>query len=70
MAVAAVVIGGTSMFGGEGTIVGTVIGALIIATIQYGLVVLGMQPYWQYVAVGVVVIVAVIVDQLGRNMEH
>jgi predicted ABC-type sugar transport system permease subunit len=29
-----------------------------------------MQPYWQYVAVGVVVIVAVIVDQLGRNMEH
>jgi ribose transport system permease protein len=58
------------MFGGEGTIVGTVIGALIIATIQYGLVVLGMQPYWQYVAVGVVVIVAVIVDQLGRNMEH
>ena len=70
MAVAATVIGGTSMFGGEGTIVGTVIGALIIATIQYGLVVLGMQPYWQYVAVGVVVIVAVIVDQLGRNMEH
>jgi ribose transport system permease protein len=70
MAVAAVVIGGTSMFGGEGTIVGTVIGALIIATIQYGLVVLGMQPYWQYVAVGIVVIVAVIVDQLGRSMEH
>lgn len=69
MAVAAVVIGGTSMFGGEGTIIGTVIGSLIIATIQYGLVVLGMPPFWQYVAVGVVVIVAVIVDQFGRNME-
>ncbi len=70
MAVAAVVIGGTSMFGGEGTMVGTVIGALIIATIQYGLVVLGQQPYWQYVTVGVVVIVAVIVDQFGRMMDR
>jgi ribose/xylose/arabinose/galactoside ABC-type transport system permease subunit len=69
-AIAAVVIGGTSMFGGEGRVVGTVIGALIIATIQYGLVVLGQQPYWQYVTVGVVVIIAVIVDQLGRRMEH
>ncbi len=69
-AIAAVVIGGTSMFGGEGNVIGTVIGALIIATIQYGLVVLGQQPYWQYVTVGVVVIIAVIVDQLGRIMEH
>jgi len=69
-AIAAVVIGGTSMFGGEGRVIGTVIGALIIATIQYGLVVLGQQPYWQYVTVGVVVIIAVIVDQLGRKMEH
>jgi ribose transport system permease protein len=69
-AIAAVVIGGTSMFGGEGRVIGTVIGALIIATIQYGLVILGQQPYWQYVTVGVVVIVAVIVDQLGRRMEH
>jgi ribose transport system permease protein len=64
--IAAVVIGGASMFGGEGTIMGTVIGALIIATIQYGLVLLGIVPFWQYVAVGVVVIVAVIVDQFGR----
>lgn len=67
--IAAVVIGGASLFGGEGTIVGTVIGALIIATIQYGLVILGMQPFWQYFAVGVVVVVAVIVDQFGRAME-
>jgi ribose/xylose/arabinose/galactoside ABC-type transport system permease subunit len=67
--IAAVVIGGASLFGGEGTIIGTVIGALIIATIQYGLVILGMQPFWQYFAVGVVVVVAVIVDQFGRTME-
>jgi ribose transport system permease protein len=66
--IAAVVIGGASLFGGEGTIIGTVVGALIIATIQYGLVLLGVVPFWQFVAVGTVVIVAVIVDQFGRTL--
>ncbi len=67
-AIAAVVIGGASLFGGEGTILGTVVGALILATIQYGLVLLGVVPFWQFVAVGIVVIVAVIVDQFGRTI--
>ena len=67
-AIAAVVIGGASLFGGEGTIVGTVIGALIIGTIQYGLVLLGVSPFWQYVAIGAVVILAVVMDQLGRKI--
>ena len=67
-AIAAVVIGGASLFGGEGTIVGTLIGSLIIATIQYGLVILGVVPFWQYVAVGIVLIMAVIVDQFGRTL--
>jgi ribose transport system permease protein len=67
-AIAAVVIGGASLFGGEGTIVGTLIGSLIIATIQYGLVVLGVVPFWQYVAVGIVLILAVVVDQFGRTL--
>ena len=49
--------------------IGTVIGALIIGTIQYGLVVLGISPFWQYFAVGVVVIVAVVMDQFGRTLE-
>jgi ribose transport system permease protein len=66
--IAAVVIGGASLFGGEGTILGTIVGALIIATIQYGLVLLGVVPFWQFVAVGIVVIVAVIVDQFGRAL--
>lgn len=70
MSIAAVVIGGASLFGGEGTVIGTVIGSLIIATIQFGLVILGMQPFWQYIAVGVVVIIAVIVDQFGRTLEQ
>ena len=66
--IAAVVIGGASLFGGEGTIIGTIVGALILATIQYGLVLLGVVPFWQFVAVGIVVIVAVIVDQFGRAL--
>lgn len=61
--IAAVVIGGASLFGGSGTIVGTVIGALIIAVIQYGLVFVNVEPFWQFVAVGVVIIVSVLIDQ-------
>jgi ribose/xylose/arabinose/galactoside ABC-type transport system permease subunit len=67
-AIAAVVIGGASLYGGEGRIVGTIVGALIIATIQYGLVVLGVLPFWQYIAVGVVLIIAVVVEQFGRGL--
>lgn len=66
--VAAVVIGGASLFGGEGRIMGTVVGSLLIATIQFGLVMLNVSPFWQYVAVGTVVIVAVIVDQFGKTL--
>jgi ribose/xylose/arabinose/galactoside ABC-type transport system permease subunit len=69
-AIAAVVIGGASLFGGEGTVLGTIVGSLIVATIQFGLVILGVLPFWQFVAVGVVVIVAVIVDQFGRTIGN
>lgn len=62
-AVAAVFIGGASLTGGQGTITGTVIGAFIIAVIQFGLVFSGLPPYWQFVAVGLVIIIAVLVDQ-------
>ena len=61
--IAAVVIGGASLFGGAGTILGTVIGALIISVIQNGLVILAINPFWQFVAVGIVIILAVLVDQ-------
>ncbi|MGH7121065.1 MAG: ABC transporter permease subunit [Acetobacteraceae bacterium] len=63
VSIAAVVIGGASLFGGSGTIVGTLIGALIIAVIQYGLVFINVAPFWQFIAVGVVIIVSVLVDQ-------
>jgi ribose/xylose/arabinose/galactoside ABC-type transport system permease subunit len=61
--IAAVIIGGVSMFGGEGSISGTLIGALIIAVMTTGLVMLNVQPFWQYIVVGVVVILAVLIDQ-------
>jgi ribose/xylose/arabinose/galactoside ABC-type transport system permease subunit len=62
-AVAAVFIGGASLTGGQGTVIGTVIGTFIIAVIQFGLVFSGLPPYWQFVAVGLVIIIAVVVDQ-------
>jgi ribose transport system permease protein len=67
--IAAVVIGGASLFGGSGTIIGTVIGALIIAVIQYGLVFINVEPFWQFVAVGVVIIVSVLVDQSQSRLK-
>lgn len=61
--IAAIVIGGASLLGGEGRILGTLVGAMIIAVIQNGLVLLGIDPFWQYAAVGVVIILAVLADQ-------
>ena len=61
--IAAVIIGGVSLFGGAGTVIGTVIGALIIAVLTTGLVMLNVQPFWQFIVVGFVVILAVLIDQ-------
>ena len=62
--IAAVVIGGVSMFGGHGSVVGTIIGSLIIAVLTTGLVMLNVQPFWQYIVIGIVVILAVLIDQV------
>ncbi|MYW01095.1 ABC transporter permease [Streptomyces sp. SID3343] len=70
-AIAAVVLGGTSLFGGVGTIVGTLIGVFIPAILQNGFIILGVQPFWQSVAVGAVLIAAVYADQLRRQgLKH
>lgn len=65
--ISAVVIGGTSLFGGAGTIFGTVVGLCIPAVLQSGFVITGVQPFWQQVAVGAVLIVAVWIDQRRRQ---
>ncbi|OLZ09077.1 ABC transporter permease [Sulfobacillus thermosulfidooxidans] len=62
-AIAAVVIGGASLFGGRGKILGSFIGGLVIAVLVTGLVIAGVQPYWQQVAIGMVIILAVFIDQ-------
>jgi len=64
--IAGVVIGGTSLFGGYGSILGSVIGVFIPATLQDGFVIIGIQPFWQQVVVGAVLIAAVYVDQQRR----
>ncbi len=61
--IGAVCIGGTSLAGGVGKVGGTVIGALIIAVLQTGLVLMGVSPFWQYIATGSVIILAVFFDQ-------
>jgi ribose transport system permease protein len=66
-AIAAAVIGGVSLYGGKGRMSGTVIGAFIPAVLANGFILLGFQPYWQEVAVGTVLILAVYVDQVRRR---
>jgi putative xylitol transport system permease protein len=67
LAIGAVIIGGASTFGGEGSIIATVIGALIVTTIRNGLNILGVNAFWQYVVNGVVIIGAVAADQFRRR---
>ena len=69
-AVAAVVIGGTSLFGGIGTILGTVFGVFIPAVLENGFVIVGVEAFWQQVAVGAVLIAAVYFDQLRRARQR
>jgi fructose transport system permease protein len=66
-AITAVVLGGTSLFGGRGTIIGTLIGALIIGVLRNGLVLMGVASTYQILITGILVILAVSVDQLARR---
>jgi ribose transport system permease protein len=66
-AIGAVVIGGTSLFGGIGTILGSAVGAFIPTVLQNGLVIEAVQPFWQEVVVGATIILAVYLDQLRRR---
>jgi ribose transport system permease protein len=69
-AIAAVVIGGASLRGGEGTILGTIIGALIIGVIGNGLNLLQINAFWQQVTIGLVIIVAVVIDRMRLNLSE
>ncbi len=69
-AIAAAVLGGTSLMGGRGTIGGTIIGAFVIGILADGLVMLGVSDFWQMVIKGAVIILAVAIDQLQLNSAH
>jgi ribose transport system permease protein len=69
-AIAAVVIGGTSLSGGEGTVLGTIIGAFIISTLTNGLRILSVPQEWQTVVTGLIIIVAVYLDILRRKQRR
>jgi ribose transport system permease protein len=66
-AVTAVVLGGTSLYGGSGSIIGTAVGVFIPAVLANGFIIMGVEPFWQMVVIGFVVIAAVYVDQLKRQ---
>ena len=69
-AIAAAVLGGTSMSGGRGTIGGTIIGAFVIGVLSDGLVMMGVSSFWQMVIKGLVIIFAVVIDQAQRRLQQ
>ena len=65
LAIAAVCVGGTSLFGGVGGIMGTAVGSVILALIINGMNLLGVQTFWQNAVMGTIILISVLVDQLG-----
>ncbi|MDP2122588.1 MAG: ABC transporter permease [Hoeflea sp.] len=68
-AIAAAVLGGTSMSGGRGRIIGTIIGAFVIGILSDGLVMMGVSSFWQMVVKGLVIIAAVVIDQAQSRLQ-
>jgi ribose transport system permease protein len=64
-AIAAVVVGGTSLYGGGGTLLGTALAAFLFAVVNNGLILLGVSSYWQYLATGIILILALVLGLLG-----
>ena len=69
-AIASVIIGGTSLMGGVGTIPGTILGVLVISVIRNGLNLLGVSSFWQMVAIGAIIICAVLIEEIRRRLQE
>ena len=68
-AIAAAAIGGASLSGGKGSIVGTIIGAIVLGAMRNGLTLLNVQAFYQLLATGVIIIAAMLIDRLTRGKE-
>ena len=68
-AIAAVVLGGTSLAGGRGTILGTIVGAFVIGVLRNGMIIEGVSSFWQMVITGGVIVLAVVIDQLQQRLQ-
>jgi ribose transport system permease protein len=68
--ISGVVLGGTSLFGGSGWMIGTAVGILIPAVLRSGLIIVGVQPFYQTIAIGAILILAVFIDQLKRERRR
>jgi ribose/xylose/arabinose/galactoside ABC-type transport system permease subunit len=68
--IAAVVIGGTSLFGGEGSVLGTLVGTLLIGVLYSGLAINNVNPYFQPIIIGVIVVLSVYLDQLAKRRRR
>ena len=68
-AIASVIIGGTSLFGGRGGVGKTLIGTLILGILRNGLNLIGVTPYWQRVFIGALIIVTVVIDRVQHRKE-
>ncbi len=68
--IAAVVIGGTSLFGGDGSVLGTLVGTLLIGVLNSGLAINNVNPYYQPIIIGIIVVLSVYLDQLAKRRRR
>ncbi len=69
-AIAAAAVGGASLAGGKGTMLGTLLGALLLSALRVGLIVMGMDSFWQYIATGLVIVVAAYFEVIQRRIHE
>ncbi|HEY9594975.1 MAG TPA: hypothetical protein VHE79_10880, partial [Spirochaetia bacterium] len=67
-AIAAVIIGGASLMGGKGRIMASAVGVILLKVLENGLSLSGVEPFWRFIAVGLILVVAVVIDQLFPDL--